>query len=171
MSFSTANRALSRLCRRKPNDLRATAKRVPAQGRHLAVALFCTGILPICVLFCDQKSTRKVPLLPRRGARLRGCSPLRTPKRRSRSKKAKPCRSAARFLTLFYFSPIDPSGAKTGRRRLAAIVLAAKRAASEQRDFFASFWSQKGRPLWKQPIIKGRHRMVVAPVGMLLKFI
>ena len=43
-------------------------------------------------------------------------SPLRTPKRRSRNKKAKPCRSAARFLTLFCFSPIDPSGAKTGRR-------------------------------------------------------
>ena len=43
-------------------------------------------------------------------------SPLRTPKRRSRSKKAKPCRSAARFLTLFRPSPSGPSGAKTGRR-------------------------------------------------------
>ena len=30
----------------------------------------------------------------------------------SKSKKAKPCRNAARFLTLFYFSPIGPSGAK-----------------------------------------------------------
>ena len=37
--------------------------------------------------------------------------------------------------------------------------------------FSLPFWSQKGRPLWKQPIIKGRHRMVVTPVGMLLKFI
>ena len=43
MSFSPANRALSRLCRRKPNYLRATAKRVPAQGRRLAVALFITA--------------------------------------------------------------------------------------------------------------------------------
>ena len=42
------------------------------------------------LLFCDQKSSRKVPLLPRRGARLRGCSPLRTPQRKK----------------------IDPSGAK-----------------------------------------------------------
>ena len=68
-------------------------------------------------------------------------SPLRTPKLWSSSKKAKKCRSAARFLTLFYFSPIDPSGAKTGRRRLAAIVLAAKCAASQQRDFFRTlFW-------------------------------
>ena len=119
------------------------------------------GCCPICLLFCDQKSSRKVPLLPRRGARprgLRGCeqgatversetgeramfapagritaraglrsklaaivlaakrSPLRTPKRGSRSKKAKPCRSAARFLTLFRPSPSGPSGAKTGRR-------------------------------------------------------
>ena len=43
-------------------------------------------------------------------------SPLGTPKLWSRSKKAKPCRSAARFLTLFCFSPSGPSGAKTGRR-------------------------------------------------------
>ena len=39
-------------------------------------------------------------------------SPLGTPKLWSRSKKAKPCRSAARFLTLFCFSPSGPSGAK-----------------------------------------------------------
>ena len=73
---------------------------------------FFSWRLPLCLLFCDQKSSRKVPLVPRRGARLRGCSPLRTPKRRSRSKKAKPCRSAARFLTLFCSSPSGPSGAK-----------------------------------------------------------
>ena len=30
------------------------------------------GFCPVGVLFCDQKSTRKVPLLPRRGARLKG---------------------------------------------------------------------------------------------------
>ena len=41
-----------------------------------------------------------------------GCSPLITPKGRSRSKKAKKRRSAAFFFTLFHFSPIDPSGAK-----------------------------------------------------------
>ena len=70
------------------------------------------GFCPIGVLFCDQKSTRKVPLLPRRGARPRGCSPLGTPKGWSRSKKAKKRRSAAFFFTLFHFSPIDPSGAK-----------------------------------------------------------
>ena len=39
-------------------------------------------------------------------------SPLETPKRWSKKKKAKTCRSAARFLTLFTSSPIDPSGAK-----------------------------------------------------------
>ena len=37
--------------------------------------------------------------------RLRGCSPLRTPKLWSSSKKAKKCRSAAFFLTLFRSSP------------------------------------------------------------------
>ena len=72
---------------------------------------FFSGQPPLCLLFCDQKSSRKVPLLPRRGARPRGCSPLGTPKLWSRSKKAKPCRSAARFLTLFCFSPSGPSGA------------------------------------------------------------
>ena len=39
-------------------------------------------------------------------------SPLGTPKGWSRSKKAKKRRSAAFFLTLFHFSPIDPSGAE-----------------------------------------------------------
>ena len=33
---------------------------------------FIVGFCPIGVLFCDQKSTRKVPLLPGRGARLKG---------------------------------------------------------------------------------------------------
>ena len=65
-------------------------------------------------LFGHPKRKRKrCPLLPTaREARLRGCSPLRTPKRRSRSKKAKKRRSAAFFFTLFHFSPIDPSEAK-----------------------------------------------------------
>ena len=77
---------------------------------------FFIGILPGVLLFCDQKRSRKVPLLPGRGARLRGYSPLRTPKLWSRSKKAKKRRSAAFFFTLFHFSPIDPSGAKSRRK-------------------------------------------------------
>ena len=60
MSFSPANRALSRLCRRKPNDLRATAKRVPAQGRHLAVALFITAYCLSVFLSETQKRDRKI---------------------------------------------------------------------------------------------------------------
>ena len=40
------------------------------------------------------------------------CSPLGTPKGWSKKQKAKTCRSAARFLTLFASSPIDPSGAE-----------------------------------------------------------
>ena len=64
-------------------------------------------------LLDTQKEPKRCPLLAiARGARLRGYSPLRTPKRRSSSKKAKLCRSAARFLTLFCFSPSGPSGAK-----------------------------------------------------------
>ena len=43
-------------------------------AHHLAVSHFFYGIRPLCVLFCDQKSTRKVPLLPRRGARLKSAS-------------------------------------------------------------------------------------------------
>ena len=59
-----------------------------------------------------QKEPKRSPLLPiAREARPRGCSPLGTPKLWSRIKKAKPCRSAARFLTLFCFSPSGPSGA------------------------------------------------------------
>ena len=48
-----------------------------------------------------------------RNPRLRGYSPLRTPKGWSKKQKAKTCRSAARFLTLFDSSPIDPFGANT----------------------------------------------------------
>ena len=70
------------------------------------------GFYPAFLLFCDQKRSRKVPLLPGRGARPRGYSPLGTPKGWSRNEKAKTCRSAARFLTLFRPSPIAPSGAK-----------------------------------------------------------
>ncbi len=60
MSFFPANRALSRLCRRKPNYLRATAKRVPAQGRHLAVALFITAYCLSVFLSETQKRDRKI---------------------------------------------------------------------------------------------------------------
>ena len=34
-------------------------------AHHLAVSHFFNGIRPLCALFCDQKSTRKVPLVPR----------------------------------------------------------------------------------------------------------
>ena len=75
--------------------------------------LFMMGCFRQVFLFDTKKEPKKCPLLPiAREARLRGCSPLRTPKRRSRSKKAKKRRSAAFFLTLFHFSPIDPSGAE-----------------------------------------------------------
>ena len=36
------------------------------------VPLGLVGCYPLFLLFCDQKSSRKVPLLPRRGARLKG---------------------------------------------------------------------------------------------------
>ena len=75
--------------------------------------LLIEGFFREVFLFDTKKEPKKCPLLPKaREARLRGCSPLRTPKRRSRNEKAKTCRSAARFLTLFRPSPIDPSGAK-----------------------------------------------------------
>ena len=72
------------------------------------------GCCPQAFLFGHPKRKRKrCPLLPiAREARPRGYSPLGTPKRRSKKQKAKTCRSAARFLTLFTSSPIDPSGAK-----------------------------------------------------------
>ena len=86
-------------------------------GHHLAVSSFYNGRRPLCLLFCDQKSSRKVPLVPRRGARLRGCSPLRTPKRRSKDPKAKKCRSAAFFLTLLCPSPDWPLRGRNGASR------------------------------------------------------
>ena len=39
---------------------------------HLAATPFYNGRPPLFLLFCDQKRSRKVPLLPRRGARLKG---------------------------------------------------------------------------------------------------
>ena len=75
--------------------------------------LFLMGHFRQVFLLEPQKEPKRVPLLPiAREARLRGCSPLRTPRGWSRNEKAKTCRSAARFLTLFRPSPIDPSGAK-----------------------------------------------------------
>ena len=35
--------------------------------------------------------------------------------------------------------------------------------------FSLPFWSQKGRFLWMQPMIKGRHRMVVTPAKQHIK--
>ena len=60
-----------------------------------------------------KKGSEKSLAVPRQRTPAQGARPLGTPKRRSRSKKAKKRRSAAFFLTLFYFSPIDPSGAKS----------------------------------------------------------
>ena len=76
------------------------------------------GFSPLCVLFCDQKSTRKVPLLPRRGARprgLRGCEQGATVERSETGERA-------------MFAPAGRITARAGMRsKLAAIVLAAKR--------------------------------------------
>ena len=81
----------------------------PPCGGALGGMAFCREVF----LLDTQKEPKRCPLLPTaREARLRGYSPLRTPKRRSKKQKAKTCRSAARFLTLFTSSPIDPSGAK-----------------------------------------------------------
>ena len=74
--------------------------------------LTIVGFCPLVLLFCDQKRSRKVPLLRGSGPRLRGCSPLRTPIMWSENAKAKKCRSAAFFLTPLRPLPIDPSGAK-----------------------------------------------------------
>ena len=63
------------------------------------------SILFLGLPFCDQKGSEKVSLLRGSEPRLRGYSPLRTPKVWSSIKKAKKCRSAAFFLTLFRFSP------------------------------------------------------------------
>ena len=63
------------------------------------------SILFLGLPFCDQKGSEKVSLLRGSEPRLRGYSPLRTPKVWSSIKKAKKCRSAAFFLTLFRSSP------------------------------------------------------------------
>ena len=83
---------------------------------HLAVTPFYSGLLPDSLPFwTPKKEAKKVPATSdSAGGPAKGARPLGTPKRRSRSKKAKPCRSAARFLTLFYFSPSGPSGAERG---------------------------------------------------------
>ena len=66
-------------------------------------------ILPLVVPFGHPKGTEKVPATSdSAGGPAQGARPLGTPKRRSRNEKAKTCRSAARFLTLFRPSPIDP---------------------------------------------------------------
>ena len=84
---------------------------------YLAAGPFIMAYCLSVFLLETQKEPKRSPLLPiAREARPRGYSPLGTPKMWSRNKKAKPCRSAARFLTLFCFSPSGPSGAKTGRR-------------------------------------------------------
>jgi len=80
---------------------------------YLAAGPFLVGFFRETFLFCDQKKeAKKVPLFRGSGPRPRGCSPLGTPKGWSKKQKAKTCRSAARFLTLFASSPIDPSGAE-----------------------------------------------------------
>ena len=87
-----------------PPAFAATLRRLP----------FIASYFRQSFLFGHPKRKRKrCPLLPiAREARPRGCSPLGTPKGWSSAEKAKTCRSAARFLTLFRPSPIAPSGAK-----------------------------------------------------------
>ena len=70
---------------------------------YLAAGPFIMGFFRESFLFGHPKRKRKrCPLLLiAREARLRGCSPLRTPKEWSFDGKAKKCRSAAFFLTLF----------------------------------------------------------------------
>ena len=63
------------------------------------------SILFLGLPFCDQKGSEKVSLLRGSEPRLRGYSPLRTPKRRVRGKNPKKCRSAAFFLTDFSLFP------------------------------------------------------------------
>ena len=80
---------------------------------YLAAGPFIMGCSRQVFLFDTKKEPKKCPLLPiAREARLRGCSPLRTPIMWSEDGKAKKRRSAAFFLTLFRPLPFDPSGAK-----------------------------------------------------------
>ncbi len=81
----------------------------PPCGASLVLTAFRRWVF----LLETQKEPKRSPLLAiAREARLRGYSPLRTPKMWSSSKKAKKRRSAAFFFTLFHSSPIDPFGAK-----------------------------------------------------------
>ena len=78
---------------------------------------FYHGLPPIGVPFGHPKGTEKVPATSdSAGGPAQGARPLGTPKMWSKKQKAKTCRSAARFLTLFVSSPIDPSGAKNRRK-------------------------------------------------------
>ena len=81
---------------------------------HPAGTTFYNGMLPASLPFwTPKKEAKKVPATSdSAGGPAEGARPLGTPKRRSKKQKAKTCRSAARFLTLFTSSPIDPSGAK-----------------------------------------------------------
>ena len=88
---------------------------------YLAAGPFIMGCSRQVFLFDTKKEPKKCPLLPiAREARLRGCSPLRTPIMWSEDGKAKKRRSAAFFLTLFRPLPFDPSGAKCNLRLPAA---------------------------------------------------
>ena len=74
---------------------------------------FYNGILPSGLPFCDQKGSEKVSLLRGSEPRLRGYSPLRTPKVWSKNPKAKKCRNDCIFLNAFgSFSRLTPSGPK-----------------------------------------------------------
>ena len=75
---------------------------------------YFNGLLPEGLPFwAPKKEAKKVPATSdSAGGPAQGARPLGTPKRRSKKQKAKTCRSAARFLTLFASSPFDPSGAK-----------------------------------------------------------
>ena len=74
----------------------------PPCGGALGLASFFRQVF----LLDTQKEPKRCPLLPiAREARLRGYSPLRTPKRRVREKNPKKCRSAAFFLTDFFLFP------------------------------------------------------------------
>ena len=80
---------------------------------HLAAAPFFIWVAPERPsFFVTKKGSEKSLAVPRQRTPAQGARPLGTPKLWSRNGKAKTCRSAARFLTLFRPSPIDPSGAK-----------------------------------------------------------
>ena len=77
--------------------------------RHPFITASCFKGLP----FCDQKGSEKVSLLRGSEPRLRGYSPLRTPKLWSKAPKAKKCRNDCIFLNAFGpFSILTPSGPK-----------------------------------------------------------